>query len=313
MWLRHGDAAILPNGQRATTCTTTSWGIPQQKSFYERFSVSSSLKKVVCMCSCFSARVQGFFERGKWSIVLERKWGWQGSRKCSDQRLCDWPGMWNAVSPSQWIGGKGLGTDTKPSERHDCALFQTAVILTPLRFVYVGVPFPRCPFTLTRACIHIIYLSVFAVLFAEVTLKIHLSDASTHQPLGGVSIQLFANHTSITAETSSAEGNTYLRFPYRLGTPLVVTATKQGYVPNSVPWTPSRLPGKTSVSVHGVCNVCVWGEAGALPLNSHFTLLVFRWWISVCAACLWCPSAWHVNSVCLCQVCELVMRRALHY
>lgn len=84
---------------------------------------------------------------------------------------------------------------------------------------------------------------------AEVTLKVHLSDASTHQPLGGVAVQLFANHTSITAETSSAEGNTYLRFPYRLGTPLVVTATKQGYVPNSVPWTPSRLPGKECVCV----------------------------------------------------------------
>lgn len=76
------------------------------------------------------------------------------------------------------------------------------------------------------------------------TLKVHVSDASTRQPLGGVSVQLFANHTPLTAETSSSEGDTYLRFPYRLGTPLVVTATKQGYVLNSVPWTPSRLPGK---------------------------------------------------------------------
>ncbi|TNN75704.1 Protein FAM171A1 [Liparis tanakae] len=54
----------------------------------------------------------------------------------------------------------------------------------------------------------------------EVTLKVHLSDASTHQPLGGAAIQLFANHTSVTTETSSPDGNTYLRFPYRLGTPL---------------------------------------------------------------------------------------------
>ncbi|KAK2844564.1 hypothetical protein Q5P01_011223 [Channa striata] len=84
---------------------------------------------------------------------------------------------------------------------------------------------------------------------AEVTLKIHLSDASTHQPLGGATIQLFANHTSVTTETSSADGNTYLRFPYRLGTPLVVTATKQGYVPNSVPWAPSRLPVFSSISL----------------------------------------------------------------
>ncbi|XP_037641185.1 protein FAM171A1 isoform X2 [Sebastes umbrosus] len=83
----------------------------------------------------------------------------------------------------------------------------------------------------------------------EVTLKVHLSDASTHQPLGGATIQLFANHTSVTTETSSLDGNTYLRFPYRLGTPLVVTATKQGYVPNSVPWSPSRLPVFSSISL----------------------------------------------------------------
>lgn len=77
----------------------------------------------------------------------------------------------------------------------------------------------------------------------EVTLKVHLSDASTHQPVGGAAVQIFANHTLVTTETSLADGNTYLRFPYRLGTPLVVAATKRGYVPNSVPWTPSRLPG----------------------------------------------------------------------
>nr|XP_020497637.1 protein FAM171A1 [Labrus bergylta] len=84
----------------------------------------------------------------------------------------------------------------------------------------------------------------------EVTLKVHLSDASTQQPLGGATIQLFANHTPVTTETSSAEGNTYLRFPYRLGTPLVVTANKQGYVPNSVPWSPSRLPVFSSISLN---------------------------------------------------------------
>uniref|UniRef100_A0A672G8F9 Family with sequence similarity 171 member A1 n=1 Tax=Salarias fasciatus TaxID=181472 RepID=A0A672G8F9_SALFA len=83
----------------------------------------------------------------------------------------------------------------------------------------------------------------------DVTLKVHLSDASTHQPLNGATIQLFTNHTPVTTETSSADGNTYLHFPYRLGTPLLVIATKQGYVPNSVPWTPSRLPVFSSISL----------------------------------------------------------------
>ncbi|CAL8256802.1 unnamed protein product [Boreogadus saida] len=83
----------------------------------------------------------------------------------------------------------------------------------------------------------------------EVTLKVHLSDASTRRPLGGATIELFSNHTSVTVETSAAEGNAYLRFPYRLGTLLVVTATKQGYVPRSAPWTPSRLPVFSSLSL----------------------------------------------------------------
>ncbi|XP_067094869.1 protein FAM171A1 [Osmerus mordax] len=83
----------------------------------------------------------------------------------------------------------------------------------------------------------------------EVTLKVHLSDASTHQPLGGATVELFTNHTPVTMETSAADGNAYLRFPYRLGTPLVVTATKQGYVPNSAPWRPIRLPVFSTLSL----------------------------------------------------------------
>ncbi|KAJ8004959.1 hypothetical protein DPEC_G00141690 [Dallia pectoralis] len=83
----------------------------------------------------------------------------------------------------------------------------------------------------------------------EVTLKVHLSDASTHQPLAGATVALFANHTPIITEVSAADGNTYLRFPYRLGTLLVVTATRQGYVPNSAPWRPARLPVFSSLSL----------------------------------------------------------------
>ncbi|KAL0985406.1 hypothetical protein UPYG_G00156470 [Umbra pygmaea] len=83
----------------------------------------------------------------------------------------------------------------------------------------------------------------------EVTLKVHLSDASTHQPLGGVTIELFANHTPVTTEGSAADGNAYLRFPYSLGTLLVVTATRPGYVPNSAPWKPTRLPVFSSLSL----------------------------------------------------------------
>ncbi|XP_076135951.1 protein FAM171A1 [Alosa pseudoharengus] len=83
----------------------------------------------------------------------------------------------------------------------------------------------------------------------EVTLRVHLSDSSTHQPLPGVTVEVFANHTSVATETSLGDGNVFLRFSYRLGDLLVVTATKRGYVPNSAPWRPTRLPVFSSLSL----------------------------------------------------------------
>ncbi|KTG02249.1 hypothetical protein cypCar_00004490, partial [Cyprinus carpio] len=85
--------------------------------------------------------------------------------------------------------------------------------------------------------------------FTEVALKVHLSDASTHQPLAAVTVEIFTNHTSVASDISGADGNAYIRFPYRLGDLLVVTATKRGYVPNSIPWRPNRLPVFSSLSL----------------------------------------------------------------
>lgn len=74
-------------------------------------------------------------------------------------------------------------------------------------------------------------------------LKVHLSDASTHQPLSDATVDVFVNYTPIARETSGIDGNIFIRLPYRLGDLLVITATKRGYVPNSAPWRPTRLPG----------------------------------------------------------------------
>ncbi|XP_026780253.3 protein FAM171A1 [Pangasianodon hypophthalmus] len=83
----------------------------------------------------------------------------------------------------------------------------------------------------------------------EVALKVHLSDANTHQPLSDATVEVFANHTPVARETSGSDGNIFIRFPYRLGDLLVITATKRGYVPNSTPWRPARLPVFSSLSL----------------------------------------------------------------
>uniref|UniRef100_A0A2K5BY88 Family with sequence similarity 171 member A1 n=1 Tax=Aotus nancymaae TaxID=37293 RepID=A0A2K5BY88_AOTNA len=76
----------------------------------------------------------------------------------------------------------------------------------------------------------------------EVTLKVHVSDASTHQPIADALIEIFINHASIASGASGTDGVAFIKFQYKLGSQLIVTASKHAYVPNSAPWKPIRLP-----------------------------------------------------------------------
>uniref|UniRef100_A0A8D1W3Y5 Family with sequence similarity 171 member A1 n=1 Tax=Sus scrofa TaxID=9823 RepID=A0A8D1W3Y5_PIG len=97
----------------------------------------------------------------------------------------------------------------------------------------------------------------------EVTLKVHISDASTHQPIPEALIEIFTNQVSIATGTSGTDGVAFIKFQYKLGSQLMVTATKHAYVPNSAPWKPIRLPVFSSLSL------------GLLPERSA-TLMVYE-------------------------------------
>ncbi|XP_059515800.1 protein FAM171A1 isoform X2 [Myotis daubentonii] len=97
----------------------------------------------------------------------------------------------------------------------------------------------------------------------EVTLKVHISDASTHQPVPEALIEIFTNQVSIASGTSGPDGVAFIKFQYKLGSQLIVTATKHAYVPNSAPWKPIRLPVFSSLSL------------GLLPERSA-TLMVYE-------------------------------------
>ncbi|XP_062814296.1 protein FAM171A1 isoform X2 [Anolis carolinensis] len=97
----------------------------------------------------------------------------------------------------------------------------------------------------------------------EVTLKVHVSDASTHQPVTEAFIEIFTNQSPIASGTTGADGTAFIKFQYKLGSQLIVTATKHAYVPNSAPWRPIRLPVFSSLSL------------GLLPERSA-TLMVYE-------------------------------------
>lgn len=90
-----------------------------------------------------------------------------------------------------------------------------------------------------------------------VTLKVHVSDASTHQPIPEALIEVFNNQVAIASGTSGTDGVAFIRFQYKLGTPLMVTATKHAYVPNSAPWKPVRLPGEWDPAGLGQLTECL--------------------------------------------------------
>uniref|UniRef100_A0A8C5WK19 Family with sequence similarity 171 member A1 n=1 Tax=Leptobrachium leishanense TaxID=445787 RepID=A0A8C5WK19_9ANUR len=96
----------------------------------------------------------------------------------------------------------------------------------------------------------------------EVTLKVQISDASTHQPLSDAVLEVFANQVPAASGTTRADGTALIKLQYRLGSQLIVTATKHAYVPNSAPWRPLRLPVFSSLSL------------GLLPERSA-TLMVY--------------------------------------
>lgn len=85
----------------------------------------------------------------------------------------------------------------------------------------------------------------------------HISDASTHQPIPDVLIEVFAKQVSIASGTSGADGVAFIKFQYKLGSQLIVTTTKHAYVPNSALWKPLRLPGKSSFIFFYCFSVCL--------------------------------------------------------
>ncbi|XP_028933976.1 protein FAM171A1-like [Ornithorhynchus anatinus] len=105
----------------------------------------------------------------------------------------------------------------------------------------------------------------------EVTLNVHVSDASTHQPILDAFVEIFTNQVSVASGSTGADGIAFIKFQYKLGSQLVVTASKHAYVPNSAPWKPTRLPVFSSLSL------------GLLPERSA-TLMVYEDVVQVVAA-----------------------------
>ncbi|XP_053710386.1 protein FAM171A2 [Synchiropus splendidus] len=84
----------------------------------------------------------------------------------------------------------------------------------------------------------------------EVQIKVQVFDSSNLSLLPNALVQVHGNQTVLATGTAGSDGVLRVSFKYHTGSWVVITASKQDYVTNSVPWQSGRVPLYAAVSLY---------------------------------------------------------------
>ena len=83
---------------------------------------------------------------------------------------------------------------------------------------------------------------------ADVQIRVQVFDNSDLSPLSDAQVVVHGNQSVLASSRAGPDGVLRVTFPYRLATWVIISASKQDYVTNSVPWHSGRVPRKSSWS-----------------------------------------------------------------
>lgn len=78
----------------------------------------------------------------------------------------------------------------------------------------------------------------------EVLIKVQIFDNSDLSSLNEAAVQVHGNQSVLASGLTGEDGIVTVTFLYRPGTWVIVSASKHGFVTNSVPWHANRIPCK---------------------------------------------------------------------
>ncbi|XP_077595364.1 protein FAM171A2 isoform X2 [Stigmatopora nigra] len=84
----------------------------------------------------------------------------------------------------------------------------------------------------------------------EVQIRVRVLDNSDLSPLADALVEVHGNRSLVAGGRAGADGSAGLEFRYRAGTRVIISAAKDNYVTNSLPWHSPRAPLYASVTLY---------------------------------------------------------------